>query len=84
MFFIVFPNFRLICSYFVLETIIIFDLALHVCIYIIHAAYFWLVMVEGKVLYFNTQIHVYHNLFTEGTTDYVPAEDFDDTDLILL
>ena len=41
-------------------------------------------MVEGKVLYFNTQIHVYHNLFTEGTTDYVPAEDFDDTNLILL
>ena len=34
---IVFPNFRLICSYFVLVTIIIFDLALHICIFIIHA-----------------------------------------------
>ena len=35
-----FPNFRLICSYFVLVTIIIFDLALHICIFIIHADYF--------------------------------------------
>ena len=39
---------------------------------------------EGKPLYFNTQIRVYHILFTYGTTDYVAAEDFDDTDLILL
>ena len=41
---IVFPNFRLICSYFVLVTIIIFDLALHISIFIIHVEYFWLLM----------------------------------------
>ena len=39
---------------------------------------------EGKNLYFNTQICVYHILFTDGTTDYVAAEDFDGIDLILL
>ena len=39
-----FSNFGLIYSYFVLVTIIIFDLALHICIYIIHAEYFWQVM----------------------------------------
>ena len=39
---------------------------------------------EGNFLYFNTQIHVYHILFTDGTSDYVAAEDFDDIDLILL
>ena len=44
----VFPNFRLICSYFVLVTIIIFDFALHRCIYIIHIEYFWLVMTGLK------------------------------------
>ena len=38
---------------------------------------------EGKVLYFNFQVDLYHSLFTEGTTDYVAAEDFDDIDLIL-
>ena len=27
---------------------------------------------------------VYHILFTGGTTDYVAAKDFDDTDLTLL
>ena len=43
--FVVFPNFRLICSYFVLVKIIVFDLALHICIHIIHAEYFGLVMV---------------------------------------
>ena len=32
---------------------------------------------EEKILYFNTQINVYHILFTDGTTDYVAAEDFD-------
>ena len=26
---------------------------------------------EGKILYFNTQICVYHILFTDETTDYV-------------
>ena len=41
-YFYFFPNFRLIC-YFVLVTIAIFDLALHICIFIIHAEYFWLV-----------------------------------------
>ena len=70
--FIVFPNFRLICSFFVLVTIIIFDLALE-------NGWF-----EGKILYFNTQIREYHILFTDGTTDYVAAEDFDGIDLILL
>ena len=45
---IVFPNFRLICSYFALVTIIIFDLALHICICIIHAEYFWLVITGLK------------------------------------
>ena len=40
---------------------------------------------EGKILEFNTQqIRVYQILFTEGTTDYVAAKDFDDLDLILL
>ena len=26
---------------------------------------------EGNVLYFNTQIHVYHIFFTDRTKDYV-------------
>ena len=39
---------------------------------------------EGKILYFNTQIRVYHILFTDGATGYVAAEDFDGTDFILL
>ena len=38
---------------------------------------------EGKTLCLNTQIRVYHILFTDRTTDYVAAEDFDDIDLIL-
>ena len=33
---------------------------------------------------FNTQIREYHILFTDGTADYVAAEDFDGIDLILL
>ena len=45
------------------------------------AGYDWF---EGKMLYFNTQIRVYHILFTDRTTDYVPAEDSDGIDLILL
>ena len=36
------------------------------------------------MLYLNTQIRVYHILFTGGTTDSVVAEDFDGIDLILL
>ena len=39
---------------------------------------------EKFYIYFNTQIHEYHILFTDGTTDYVAAEDFDGIDLILL
>ena len=39
---------------------------------------------EGKILYFNTQICVYHILFTDKTTDCVAAEDFDGTDHIFL
>ena len=45
------------------------------------AGYGWF---EGKVLYFNTQIHVYHILFPDGATGYVVAEDFDDIELVLL
>ena len=33
---------------------------------------------------FTTQICVYYILFTDGTTDYVAAEDFNGIDLILL
>ena len=44
------------------------------------AGYDWF---EVRILYFNIQIRVYHNLFTDGTTDYVVAEDFDGTNLIL-
>ena len=29
---------------------------------------------EGKILYFNTQIRVYHILFTDGATGYVAAK----------
>ena len=47
-FFIVFPSFRFICSYFVLVTTITLDLALDTCIYIIHAEYFCLVMAGLK------------------------------------
>ena len=45
------------------------------------AGYGWF---EGKILYFNTQIRVYHISFTDGTIDYVAAEDLDGIDLILL
>ena len=45
------------------------------------AGYVWF---EGKILYFNTQIRVYNILFTDGTTDYVAAEDLDGIDFILL
>ena len=38
---------------------------------------------EGKILYFNTQIREYHNLFTDGSTDYIAAEGFDGIDLLL-
>ena len=48
---------------------------------VVLAGYSWF---EEKCLYFNTQIRVYHLLFTDGTTDYVAAEDFDGIDLILL
>ena len=75
MFLLFFSNFRLISSYFVLVTIITFHLVLHICIYIIQASISgWF---EGKILYFNIQIRVYHILFTDRTTDYVAAEDFD-------
>ena len=36
---------------------------------------------EGKSLYFNTRVRLYHILFTDRTTDYVVAEDFDGIDL---
>ena len=38
---------------------------------------------KKKSLYFNTEIREHHILFTDGTTDHVPAEDFDGIDLIL-
>ena len=41
-------------------------------------------VLKEKKLYFSTQIHVYHILLTDGTTDYVVAEDFDGICLILL
>ena len=44
----------------------------------------WLWLVWRKILYFNTQIRVYHILFTERTTDYVADENFDGIDLIFL
>ena len=44
------------------------------------AGYGWF---EGKILNFNTQIRVYHILFTDETTGYVSAEDFDVINLIL-
>ena len=74
-------------AHFVLLTIIIFDLTLHTCIYIYNpcgvflAGYGWF---EGKNLYFNIQIRVYHISFIDGTTDYVAVEDFNGIDLILL
>ena len=73
-------------AHFVLLTIIIFDLTLHTCIYIYNPCglfleYGWF---EGKNLYFNIQIRVYHISFIDGTTDYVAVEDFDGIDLILL
>ena len=43
------------------------------------AGYGWF---GGKILYFNTQICVYHILFTDRTTDYVAAEDFNVIDLL--
>ena len=80
-FLLFFSNFRLISSYFVLVTIITFDLVLHIThINIYHprgvflAGFGWF---EGNILYFNIQIRVYHILFTDRTTDYVAAEDFD-------
>ena len=51
-------------------TIIIFDLALENS---------WF---EGKILYFNTQIHEYYILFIDGTIYYIAAEDFDGIDFI--
>ena len=49
--------------------------------YVFLPGYGWF---EGKILYFNTQVRVYHILLTEGTTDYVAAEDFDGIGFILL
>ena len=75
-----------ILGLFILVTIITFELALHICIYIIHtrvflAGYGWF---EEKSLYFNTQIRVYRILFTDETIDYVPAEDFDGIDFFFI
>ena len=70
---IAFPIFVPICSYLVLVTNTPHGVFL--------ASYGWF---EGQILYFNTQIRVYYILFTDETTDYVAAEDFDGTDLTLL
>ena len=55
------------------------------CIYlprrVFLAVYCWF---ERKILYFNTQIRVYHILSAGVTTDYIAANDFDGRDLILL
>ena len=48
---------------------------------VFRAGYGWF---EGNILYFNTKIRLYHILFTDETTVYVAAEDFDGTDLFLL
>ena len=80
---IVFPSFRLICSYFVFVTIIILDLTLHICIFIIHAEYFWLVMTGLKEIFYALMlrfVYITFSLLTELA--YVPAEDFDGIDLI--
>ena len=85
MFLLFFQILRSLVSYFVLVTIIIFDLALHISIY--HPCGVFLAgydLFVGKVLYIITQSHVYHTLFTDGTTDYAAAVDFDGIDLILL
>ena len=51
-------------------TIIIFDLALEKDPF------------EEKKKNFNTQVREFHILFTDGTTDYVAAKDFDTIDII--
>ena len=60
---IVFLNFRFICSYFVLLTIIIFDLPLHICIFIIHALYFWHAMAGLKEKFYTLIIKFMHIKF---------------------
>ena len=45
------------------------------------AGYGWF---EGKTLYCNTQIRVYHILFTDRITNCAAAEDFDGIYFILL
>ena len=66
------------CSSFVLETIRVFDLA-DIYVYLSSTR-----SISGVAMgRFNTQIREYHILFTDRTTDYVAAEDFDGIDLIL-
>ena len=66
---------------------IIFELALHICLFIIHAEYFWLVIaglrksVYTLILRF---VYITFYLLTELQTEDVAAEDFDGIDLILL
>ena len=72
-------------SYFVLVIIIIFDLALHICIFIIHAGYFWLVMAGLKEKFYNLILRfVYITFFLLMEPQTILQEDFDGTDLILL
>ena len=63
---------------------IIFDLALHICIFIIHAEYFWVVIAGLKKKFYTLILKFVTFCFTTGITDYVAAEDLDDLDLILL
>ena len=51
-FYFFFPYFRLICSYCVLVTIKMFDLAFHICIYTIHVEYYWQVMAGLKETFY--------------------------------
>ena len=47
---------------------------IYIYIYIYHPHGVFLVRhgwFEGKILYFNTAIRVYHILFTDGATDYI-------------
>ena len=70
-FLLLLSNFRLISSYFVLATIITFDLVLHICIYIIHTEYFWLVLAGLKEIFYTLTlkfVYITSCLLTEPQT----------------
>ena len=64
----------------------IFDLAVHIYIFIIHTEYLWLVMAGLKEKFYTLVlkfVYIYQILFTVGTGNSVEAADFDGIDLIL-